>query len=248
MADSPHDAELRAALGLHRGRRVLGAFLLGVVAIAVVFLSRSEPVEVTAAPVVAPPVAPVAVSAKPTRPTRARTQKPTPKREVPQVVAKPSPAPEPAPAPAVAPVAAVEPELRNAAPPPPPPPEPEPEPEVEVEPASAPQETPPEQPAAELQLSGNGEAIARAIAAAKRAAVRDCFERELKQQPKLTGTVVVELDLAPPNRLERVRVSDDLERPAFTRCVTATMQSVRFAGLDEELSVSVPYVLSPERR
>jgi len=95
---------------------------------------------------------------------------------------------------------------------------------------------------------GNGERIARAIAAEKRAAVRACFEHELKEQPKLTGTVVVELELAPPARVEAVRVSDDLNRPTFTRCVTAAMQSARFAALDEELSVSVPYVLRPERK
>jgi hypothetical protein len=122
---------------------------------------------------------------------------------------------------------------------------------------------PPEPPPAELpddvderpagrasrpEDDGNGAAIARAIADAKRAAVRECFERELKQQPKLAGTVVVELELAAPDRVEALRVSDDLERPAFTRCVTAAMQTVRFAALDEDVSVRVPYALSPTLR
>lgn len=102
---------------------------------------------------------------------------------------------------------------------------------------------PPAEPA-----TGNGEAIARAIADAKRAAVRECFERELKQQPKLAGTVVVELDLAAPDRVESLRVSDDLARPEFTRCVTAAMQTVRFAALDEDVSVRVPYALSAVAR
>lgn len=95
---------------------------------------------------------------------------------------------------------------------------------------------------------GESERIARAIAAERRAAVRACFEHELKEQPKLAGTVVVELELAPPTRVDAVRVSDDLNRPAFTRCVTMAMQGVRFAALDEELSVSVPYVLSPSTK
>lgn len=152
-------------------------------------------------------------------------------------------APEPvvdAPAPpaiAPQPVLAV---VTEAPPPPPDAPPAEPPEEVEGAPA-APQAEEPAQ-------DGNGERIARAIAAEKRAAVRSCFERELKEQPKLTGTVVVELDLAPPTRVEAVRVSDDLNRPGFTRCVTAAMQGVRFAMLDEEISVRVPYVLSPERR
>ena len=106
----------------------------------------------------------------------------------------------------------------------------------------------PAEPAPEPAPDGNGEAIARAIAASKRAAVRACFESELKQQPTLRGNVLVELDLAPPNRVTDVRVTDDLERPAFTRCVSSEMQRVHFAALDEELSVAVPYVLSPERK
>lgn len=107
---------------------------------------------------------------------------------------------------------------------------------------------PPAAPAEEAPLDGNGESIARAIAAERRAAVRSCFEHELKEQPQLAGTVIIELDLAPPTRVDAVRISDDLNRPTFTRCVTSAMQSVRFATLDEEISVRVPYVLSPGRK
>jgi hypothetical protein len=115
----------------------------------------------------------------------------------------------------------------------------------------APPEPPAEPAASVAQEEGSDSraaAIARAIADSKRAAVRTCFERELKQQPKLTGTVVVELDLAAPDRVEALRVSDDLSRPEFTRCVTSAMQGVRFAALDEDLSVRVPYALSPVMR
>ena len=119
-------------------------------------------------------------------------------------------------------------------------------PEVDV--AAAP-DAPPAEPLPESAAGeGSGESIARAIAAAKRAAVRNCFEHELKQQPKLTGTVVVELDLAAPDRVEALRVSDDLNRPEFTRCVTSAMQGLRFAALDEDISVRVPYSLSPVQR
>jgi hypothetical protein len=96
----------------------------------------------------------------------------------------------------------------------------------------------------EVGGEGNGEAIGRAIAADKRAAVQACFERELKQTPTLKGTLTVELNLAPPHRVDGVRVTDDLERPAFTQCVTSTMEHLRFAELNEEVSVLVPYVLS----
>ncbi|MDP2275401.1 MAG: hypothetical protein Q8K32_31935 [Archangium sp.] len=58
----------------------------------------------------------------------------------------------------------------------------------------------------------------------------------------------VELDLAPPARVDALRISDDVNRPTFTQCVTTAMRGVRFAALDEEISVHVPYVLSPERK
>ena len=112
-------------------------------------------------------------------------------------------------------------------------------PEV-VEPEAA----PPAESAAEITDDGNGEAIARSIADEKRAAVQTCFERELKQTPSLKGTLIVELDLAPPHRVNGVRVTDDLERPAFTRCVSSSMEHLTFVALNEEVSVRVPYVLS----
>lgn len=136
-----------------------------------------------------------------------------------------------------------------AAAPPPPPPAP-----VVVEAAKPQAEAPPPPVAVEPQAAaqveeqissdGNGLAIARAIAAQKRGAVQECFERELKANPKLNGTVLVELDLGPAQRVDQVRVSDDLERPAFTQCVNATMQHLSFMELNEEVSIQVPYVLS----
>ena len=107
-----------------------------------------------------------------------------------------------------------------------------PEPEVAPEPEPT------------LTFDGNGEQIARAIANAKRSAVQKCFERELKRSPDLKGTVHIELDLAPPQQVNDVRVTDDLERPELTRCVTAAMQRLNFVGLNEEVTIHLPYVLS----
>lgn len=227
------EREIEASLGLHRGRRALAIVSLLVCAVAVLAMlpeGSREPVQVATAPTPEP---------LPSSPTPPRSPKKksriAPRREVvPSVVEVPARVVVSAPAPV--------PEV------PPPTPNPEVnEPKEELVPPPAPAPEPVESPDL-LTLDGNGASIARAIASARRAAVRDCYERELKQAPTLTGTVVVELDLAPPNRLDDVRVSDDLQRPAFTRCVTSTMQQVRFTGLDEEVSISVPYVLSPERR
>lgn len=178
-------------------------------------VASMPPPVVPPAPVEAAVVASVPLPVEPPAPVEAAAAAP-----VPPPVLEPRLAQAPA---------AVVPEVPAAAPPP------APEPEPEAAPTAA--ELP--------ERDGNGEAIARAIAAEKRAAVRACFESELKQSPKLRGTVVVELDLAPPNRVDGVRVNDDLERAAFTSCVAATMREVRFAALDEEISVSVPYVLTP---
>ncbi len=241
--DEPIDA---AALGLKRGPRgaVCVALLLVATPLALVGLrSKDEGVAPTseqAEPVLdeLTPLAPV-----PAQPKRSRTKRIVQPKSV---AARQVPAPVPAvveSAPKQSErVAPREPELvavvekqesvidEHLVPPPPPPPE-------SVAKLEEEEEVP--------ERDGNGEAIARAIAAEKRAAVRACFESELKASPKLHGTVIVELELAPPNRVNGVRVNDDLERAAFTSCVAATMRDVKFGALDEEISVSVPYVLTP---
>ncbi|MBL8957586.1 MAG: AgmX/PglI C-terminal domain-containing protein [Myxococcaceae bacterium] len=163
------------------------------------------------------PIAVPLAHGKPKRPVARKTVAPQP---APALVPESPPAPEAAPAEVVEPVEPVE------APLPPPP-------LVATEPEAL------------VFGSGNGEVIARAIANAKRAAVQQCFEHELKSNPKLEGRVMVQLDLAPPHTVEAVKVSDDLERPAFTQCVTQAMQHLDFAGLNEDVSINVPYVLSP---
>jgi len=211
--------------GLHRGRKVVLfglAVLIGVGA-KTVWDTANEPLP-EPAPAPAAVEAPKPVPPRPVK--RGKGKRTSARRAVPEVAA-------PAPAQSV-----VEPELK---------PEPEPEPEpLPAAPLPAPPlvSTEPEPQAALVLDDGNGEAIARAIQGAKRGAVQQCFERELKSNPKLSGTVVVELELAPPQQVSEVRVSDDLERPAFTQCVRAAMQSLSFSGLNEEISVRVPYAVS----
>lgn len=250
MSESPSEDEipLPGGLGLHRGRRVLAGCLVGglliwagVAAQRRVSESSAAPQELTEAPAPEPEpdvvalVGKPAVALRPAPPKRrskaarmvsARTPAPVER----EAVLSAPPAPERAPVAIPAPEVAVA--VRETAPPPPP----MPEPEAEQPPAP--------EPAVEATDDGNGEAIARAIAAEKRGAVQACFERELKRSPTLTGTLVVELDLAPPHRVNGVRVTDDLERPDFTQCVSSTMEHLSFGALNEEISVRVPYVLS----
>lgn len=237
---TPEDLDA-VALGLRRGPRgAVALVLLATIAVVGAALATRVPAD-AAAPVAEevvetpPPPAPLkskAVTKRSRSTSRVAPVTPAPK---PVVVEQPKPKEEPA-------VVVAEPAPEPLAPPPAPAPEPE---EEVAAPAPAAVTAPAETP---IEVDGNGAAIARLIADSKRAAVRACFESELKQTPRLRGTVVVELDLAPPNKVNEVRVSDDLERPAFTRCVRATMQTIRFTGLDEELSVSVPYNLTPQSK
>lgn len=241
---SPPENELDGvALGLRRSPRRWLLPALVTVALGVAFLAtrpvpETEVASTTETPSVEAPAPVTPPPAKHSRVKRSTRAEPAPRTRL----AVESPPPPKAAAAPPAPVA-VEPT-------PPPPPTVEEAPAVvsaarleEVDDAP-----PPAPPAETEERDGNGEAIARAIAAAKRQAVRECFEHELKQAPKLRGTVVVELELAPPARVLDVKVSDDLERPEFTRCVAATMRDVKFTALDEELSVRVPYVLTPGKK
>lgn len=253
MGERPEDLDA-VALGLKRGKRGAVTVVLAV-ALAVVGLgvlpTRAPDLEPATELAQAEPLA-VPVPTRPKPPVvnkRSRTARAAPRAAAEQATVRVEPPAERAVEVAiVAQPPAVE-AQREVAPPV------EPSAEVPSEAAAAAPEVsevsePPPAPAPEPveEREGNGEAIARAIAAAKRAAVRECFERELKQTPRLTGTVVVELDLVAPNTVNDVRVTDDLERPDFTRCVARTMHDVRFAALDEDISVRVPYALKPERK
>ena len=240
MSASPSEdfvAYTPAELGLHRGRRVLAGCCLAAL------LSWAGHALVPAQQKTAGPQLPEASpepAAAPARPFAPRAEQPKRRSKSARMGARGSPRalasvecePIPSAPPLVAAAVVVEPEAAELEVPPAPAPEPEADQPV------APQ------PEVEVADDGNGEAIARAIAAAKRGAVQTCFERELKQTPTLTGTLIVELDLAPPQRVNAVRVTDDLHRPEFTQCVTSTMDHLSFVALNEEVSVRVPYLLS----
>lgn len=227
-----------AELGLNRGRRLLAVLLLATPGL--VFTFAVHEVE---RPLALAPVAPRETSTASPPPALHPTRPSTKRRPRWSVARSPLGTPKP--------TSSTPPPPTPDPPPPPPPPTADPPSLLEPAPARLVAEPSASEPAVVDEVAaseGNGEVIARAIAASKRAAIRACFESELKQTPTLRGSVLVELDLAPPDKVLDVRVSDDLERPAFTRCVADEMHRVRFAALDEALSVAVPYVMSPERK
>lgn len=89
--------------------------------------------------------------------------------------------------------------------------------------------------------------LARALAEQKKGAVQLCFERELKRDPRLRGSVLVALELKAPRSLGLVDVQTSLRRPTFVKCVGRAMQSVDFPTLQEDVRVELPFVLqTPE--
>ncbi len=270
----PSAAPVTADFGQHRGRRALAGLLVAALVAGGATLVLGRRSSAAAPAEVAPiPEETLAVLIRPPTPVKrgkgSRASAPPAARG--RATKAPALKPERAPGATVAPAPPAAPVDVSAPPPPPLPPPaaaigaPEewnelplaqpasPPAPVEVEPAPQPSVDQPPSPARQPQLEeqafeGNGEAIARAIAADKRRAIQSCFEKELKDTPTLKGNVPVELDLAPPQRVDNVRVVDDLGRPTFTQCVSATMQHVTFVALNEEVSVQMPFVLTARAR
>jgi len=243
--DSDHElSQMAAQLGQHRGRRLLFLLLAGATGWGGRELWLRNPEWRSTRQ--APPVAEQTVAARSTAPAKAVVPRPARRRTAKAARVAVRQAATPSMAVAIAPPSAPPPLASVPAPAEPPPAEPPPEesaPEESAPEESAPEESAPE-PEEQLVGEGNGEAIARGIAADKRAAIQACYERELKRTPELRGRVTVELDLAPPQRVEEVRVLDDLARPAFTQCVSDAMQHVRFLALNEEASIQLPFILT----
>lgn len=89
--------------------------------------------------------------------------------------------------------------------------------------------------------------LARSLAEQKKGAVQLCFERELKRDPRLRGSLLVALELKAPRSLGLVDVQTSVRRPTFVKCVGRAMQSVDFPALEEDVRVEIPFVLqTPE--
>lgn len=86
--------------------------------------------------------------------------------------------------------------------------------------------------------------VARVIARDQRGRVQLCFERELKRQPQLRGTVLLEVDVAPPRKVVSLTVQDSLKRPRFTRCVRHALKRLRLPHVREEASLQIPFALA----
>jgi hypothetical protein len=176
------ERQIRASLGLHRGRRALGLVLLAIGGLAVLLRAGArdeQPVLVTP-PAIESPVAPAVPPQANRAPVRRRAvgkqtaHAPSPVRAAAPVASSPERSAPPS-ADRPAPSAPPEPPAESV-PPPPVVQADESAAARQVDVAAAPDEPPAEPLPESAAGEGSGEAIARAIAAAKRAAVRNCFE------------------------------------------------------------------------
>lgn len=89
-------------------------------------------------------------------------------------------------------------------------------------------------------------AAASAVIARNRAQVRSCYERALKQNNYLSGTLNVELRVGSGGRVEATRFSGSLRDPAVRSCVSRLTRGWRFPSVDGRCAIlSVPFNLSP---
>ena len=87
------------------------------------------------------------------------------------------------------------------------------------------------------------EDLARSLAAQKKGAVQLCFEKELKRDPRLRGTVTVALELKAPHDLGAIDVQTSLPRKSFIKCVGQAMQTLDYPPLPDDVRVELPFVL-----
>ncbi|MGC4120395.1 MAG: AgmX/PglI C-terminal domain-containing protein [Myxococcales bacterium] len=87
------------------------------------------------------------------------------------------------------------------------------------------------------------EELARSLATQKKGAVQLCFERELKRDPRLKGSAMVQVTLEAPHRVGAITVRDDLDRASFTKCVKTAMKALDFPNLSEDVTVELPFAL-----
>jgi outer membrane biosynthesis protein TonB len=88
-------------------------------------------------------------------------------------------------------------------------------------------------------------AIAREVRG-RRKAIAACYERALKQQPTLSGKVVLRFALAAAGTVTSVEIDDDtLGAPEVAACIKGVVSRWRFPALAEGAEVSFPFVFQP---
>ncbi|MDQ3037475.1 MAG: AgmX/PglI C-terminal domain-containing protein [Myxococcota bacterium] len=92
-------------------------------------------------------------------------------------------------------------------------------------------------------------AAARAVIQEHNAQIRNCYERRLKQNPVLEGSMTLSLRVGPDGRVDGTQVGGSLRDREVFACVRSVATHMRFpapGGRDCAL-VQVPFNFSPRR-
>ncbi|OGQ81490.1 MAG: hypothetical protein A2289_07280 [Deltaproteobacteria bacterium RIFOXYA12_FULL_58_15] len=90
------------------------------------------------------------------------------------------------------------------------------------------------------------EAIAKVVRARKRM-VQDCYERELKRDPTLTGRIEIEFTIGPSGAIEDASVSSNkMGSDAVGDCIVSRLRHWRFPKPDGgSVTVNFPFIFTP---
>lgn len=72
-----------------------------------------------------------------------------------------------------------------------------------------------------------------------------CYETALKEDPRLRGRVVFELDIAADGTVTTVKLTLPEENPAFELCLTRRARTLRFGKGSAPIKVTWPLQLVP---
>lgn len=83
-----------------------------------------------------------------------------------------------------------------------------------------------------------------AIIKSKQKALQDCYERELRKNPNLSGKIVVRFTIGEDGKVSDVRIeSDNMGNPEVSDCILSRIRRWLFPKPDEgSVTVSVPFV------
>lgn len=92
-------------------------------------------------------------------------------------------------------------------------------------------------------------AAARRVVQEHNAQIRNCYERQLKQNPMLEGNMTLAVRIAPNGRVDGTQVTGSLRDREVFACVRSVASNMRFPapGGRDCAVVQVPFAFSPRR-
>ena len=84
------------------------------------------------------------------------------------------------------------------------------------------------------------------VVAPKQAAVRACYDQELRRTPKLSGKFLYEFDIAPAGTIDAVRAKKPTKQTVtLDTCIINQLKTLRFPVSTTKTTVAYPFVFKP---